>query len=310
MFEIVLVLTGVLGGLLALGALIARGRLSVVAADARSAALARAQRGLLLRAAAAVVLALVVFLVLAIVTDRQPLLQGVLFAVAPALAMGTGLGAFALLPGAVIEGQVEVRSAQLERRTPLSMLGTSRLRLVVGAFLAAGLLLLVCGLLSKSPVGDGRLICTSLFTAACSAGGPYLFPGWYFALPTLGALLILAASGYLALWRICRTPTAAWPELRPADRALRRNAGSLVGLVVLAAVLLTGAQFLVGAGTPLLNAPVLDTGLAAGAAGALSVVGIVTVVLGAAVLVTGLVVAVIAVLAAVRVARLGSAVVA
>jgi hypothetical protein len=157
--------------------------------------------------------------------------------------------------------------------------------------------------LSKSPAGDERLICTSIFTAPCTAGGPYLFPGWYFALPTLGALLILGAGGYLALWRIARSPVAAWSELRPVDWALRRNAGSMVSLVVLAAVLMTGAEFLAGAGIPLLNAPVLATGLSSSAAAALSVVGVVATLLGPVVLVTGLVVAVIAVLAAVRVAR-------
>ena len=308
MFEVVVVLAAVLGGLLVGGALVARRRIVVPSSEARSAALGRAQRGLLLRAATAVVIALVVFLALTVLTDQRPLLQGVLFAVAPALATGLGLLAFALTPGAAIEGEVEVRSAQLERRTPLSMVSTRRVRLIGAAMSSVSLLVVVCGLLSKVPAGDGRFICTSLFSAPCLAGGPYLFPGWYFGLPTLGALLALVAGGLLALWRIARVPVAAWAELRPDDHALRRNAGSMVSLVVLAAVLMTGALFLAGAGIPLLNAPVLTTGLSPSAAGFLSVIGTVATCLSAAVLVTGLVVSVVAVLAAVRVARVRTAV--
>lgn len=303
MFEIVVVLAIVFGGMLVVGALVARRRIVVLSTAAMDVALDRAQRGLLLRAAVAVGLALVVFLALAIVTDRRPLLQGVLFTVAPALAMGLGLLVFALMPSAAIEGEVAVRSAALARRTPLSTLTPSRARLVSVALIAAALLVVVCGVLSKAPAGDGRLICTSIFTAACTAGGPYLFPGWYFALPTLGALLTLGTGGYLALWRIARVPVAAWSELRSADQVLRRNAGSMVSLVVLAAVLMNGAEFLAGAGIPLLNAPVLTTGLSTSAAAVLSVVGIAATLLGAVALLAGLVVAIIAVLAAVRVAR-------
>lgn len=308
MFEVVVVLAAVLGGLLVVGALVARWRIAVPSSDARGAALGRAQRGLLLRAATAVVIALVVFLALAVLTDQRPLLQGVLFAVAPALATGLGLLVFALMPGAPIEGEVVLRSAQLERRTPLSTVSLWRLRLIGVATSLVALLVVVCGVLSKAPAEDGRFICTSLFSAPCLAGGAYLFPGWYFALPTLGALLALITGGLLALWRVARVPVAAWAELRSDDHTLRRNAGSMVSLVVLAAVLMTGALFLAGAGIPLLNAPVLTTGLSAGAAGFLSVIGIVATCLGAAVLVAGLVVSVVAVLAAVRVARVRAAV--
>jgi hypothetical protein len=303
MFEVVIVLAAGLSVLLVVGALVARRRIFVPAGEAKGAALGRAQRGLLLRVATAVVIALVVFLALAVVTDQRPLLQGVLFAVAPALATGLGLLVFALVPGAVIEGEVAVRSAQLEPRTALSMLSARRARLVVVAGSVVGLVVILCGLLSKAPADDGRLICTSLFIAPCLTGGPYLFPGWYFALPTLGALVILGTGGYLALWRVARVPVAAWPDLQAADHALRRNAGSMVSLVLLAAVLMTGALFLAGAGIPLLNAPVLTTGLTAEAAAVLSVVGVITACVGAAVLVAGLVAAVVAVLAAVRVAR-------
>jgi hypothetical protein len=228
--------------------------------------LARARRLSVWRALVTTSTALGVFAIAICLHIALPLLEGVPFVLGPLAASVAGLVAFTLMPAPSIDGAVRRRTADVAPRV-LRDYSTPRQRVgfIVLACATTGVAL-VAGLLSK-PAEDGRYICTTVFVATCPAGGPYLFPGWLFAVPALALTGLLAGAVALALRRILRAPAAAWAELGGTDRVLRRGAVRLTLRVAEAALALTTASFLLFAALPLLNARVLETGLSSGAAG-------------------------------------------
>ena len=96
--------------------------------------------------------------------------------------------------------------------------------------------------------------------------------------------------GVVALHRIADGAEPAWAELPGVYRELRINSARVVLLVSTTAFVLTTGMALGAAGTPLLNAAVLETGLTADDAGVLSAVGLAVMITGAALVTFGLVV--------------------
>ncbi|MFP3463522.1 hypothetical protein R5O87_22010 [Arthrobacter globiformis] len=233
-----------------------------------------------------------------------PAWEGVPVFVGPAAGAGSALLAFATLPAVPIEGDVSRRTADLKRRTVRELLPPGLWILTVITAIGTVAAVLAGGLSSKAAVGDGRFLCTSLFSAACPPGGPYLYPGWHFAGPTLLSLAILAAGAAAAFRRVILLPDAAWRELAGADRMLRANTTRVLVWIIMAPLLLTLGMFLGTAGVPLFNAPVLATGLSEASAAGASSAGLILMLLGAGTLLAGMAAALAAVVLGTRVARL------
>ena len=223
--------------------------------------LARARRWSALRALVATSTALAVFAVAVIVHIRFPLLEAAPFILGPLAAATAGLLVFAVLPAPSIDGAVRRRTAGVEpRRLADYSSVVQRTTFLVTAAITV-VVALTTGILSKA-APDGRFLCTSLFPAACTAGGPYLFPGWLFAAPALILIASLVVVVHFVLRRVVTAPATAWPELSAEDVALRRSGVRLVFRVAGASLALTAALFIGLAAFPLMNAPLLDTGLA------------------------------------------------
>ncbi len=267
-------------------------------------ALGRARRNLIGRTATALLVAAGVFAVALIVQMSFPEWQGVPVFVGPSTGAGIALLVFGALPAVPIDGDVSRRTALLVRRSVRELLPRGLRVLIVCAGVGAIAAVLAGGLLSKTAAGDGRFLCTSLFTAACPPGGPYLHPGWHFAVPVLSSLAVLAVGAAAAFRRVVLLPTAAWPELAGADLVLRANTARVVAWVVAAPLLLTLGMFLGAGGVPLFNAGALDTGLSATSETSAAAVGLVLMLLGAGGLLAGLGAAVTAAVLGIRVARI------
>lgn len=163
--------------------------------------LVRARRVGALRSAIAVSTALAIFAVPILIHIANPVLELVPFFLGPLAAAAAGLIAFTLMPAPTIDGTLRRRTSSVKPRT-LSNYSSSgqgaRFGVIVGitALAAVG-----AGLLSKS-APDGRSLYTALFPAECTAGGPYLFPGWLFALPVLVLTGVLVLACVQALRRV------------------------------------------------------------------------------------------------------------
>ncbi|KFF59161.1 hypothetical protein JF66_13185 [Cryobacterium sp. MLB-32] len=264
--------------------------------------LVRARRVSALRSAIAVSTALVVFAVAILIHIDNPLLELIPFFLGPLAAAAAGLLAFTLMPTPTIDGALRRRTSSVRPRT-LSDYSSSGQRARFGVVVGMTALVAVGGgLLSKS-APDGRSLCTALFPADCTAGGPYLFPGWMFALPVLAFTAVLVLASVLALRRVVDAPATAWAELSAADTALRRGGVRLVFRVASAPLALTVGLLLGTASLPFINAPVLKTGLDANAAATLHVLGVVLLGVATAALIYGLVLALLAVIGAIKLPR-------
>lgn len=303
MAEWALMYGAALGAVVIIGAIVGLVRARGPYAQEVSAALGRSQRAALVRTALSVLVTLIVFYAAVVVHIVFPVLQGVSFMVGPTLATAAGLTVFALFPAVPIEGKVSRQVASLEPRNPRSLTPRALRWTFAGSTLAAIAVIVACGSLS-SAARDGRFACTALFDVPCEVGGPYLFPGWYFGVPTILAIVLLAASIVFAFRRLILVPSASWPELIEADRLLRTNAARLILYIGIAPMLLTTGMLLGAAGLPLLNAPGLDTGLTSGSAHALSILGFILLLLAAAVILVGLAFTVAAALKGLDVGRL------
>lgn len=273
-------------------------------AGAGSLSLRLARRNVTGRTAAALLVGAGVFAMALLVQVSFPEWQGVPVFVGPAAGAGVGLLVFGVLPAVPIEGDVSRRTAVLVRRSVRELLPRGLRGLTFGAGAGAVAAALAGGLSSKAAVGDGRFLCTSLFTAACPPGGPYLYPGWHFAVPVLASLAVLAVGAVMAFRRVILLPAAAWPELAGSDRVLRANTARVLAWVVAAPLLLTLGMFLGAAGVPLYNAAALDTGLSDASAAAVSSTGLILILLGAGGLLAGLGAVFTAAILGIRVARL------
>ena len=264
--------------------------------------LARARRVSALRSAVSVSTALAVFAALILVHIANPVLELVPFFLGPLAAAAAGLTAFTVLPAPTIDGALRRRTSSVTART-LSDYSSYGQRARFAANVGITVLTAVAaGLLSKS-APDGRSLCTALFPAECTAGGPYLFPGWMFALPVLLLTGVLVLATVQALRRVIDAPATAWAELSDADTALRRSGVRLVFRVASAPLALTLGLLLGTASLPLVNALVLETGLDANAAATLHTIGMVLLGTAVVALVYGLSLAFLAVIGAIKLPR-------
>lgn len=279
--DISLLLVGVLA-LITLG----RGVASAFLAARGPTSVRLARRVGALRTTCATMSGLIIFAIAIALHNVNPTWEGVSFLVGPLGATAFGLAVFALMPPPTIEGTVRRRSAVLQRRDFRHYSSPRQLWLFIALFGVTSVAVLASGLTSKM-APDGRWLCTAVFPAQCAAGGPYLYPGWLFAAPALGLIAALLAALILAFRRIATAPSAAWPALDEVDSALRTEAVRLVFRIGNSALLLTLGLFLGAAGLPLLNAPVLDTGLSMIGASLAQMVGVALVVTSALAIVTG-----------------------
>lgn len=204
-------------------------------------ALRRSRRLTLIRAVVAAGSALGVFVLALVLHKVVPELQGVPMFVGPAIGAAVGLAVFSFFPSVSINGDVTYRVVSIRRRT-IGELGTRTTRgLLVVSGVVSAVVTIATGLLS-APAPDGRMICTSPFTVCAHSGGPYLFPGWYFSVPVLVALILLAGATLLALKGVGSAAGPAWVELSDADRALRGNSGRVIHLVSSSAFILTSGM--------------------------------------------------------------------
>jgi hypothetical protein len=269
---------------------------------AQPAALLHARRLSILRTTAATASGLLVFAAAVILHILNPSMEGAPFVVGPLAATATGLAVFAAMPVPTIDGAVRRRGANLEPRRLKNYLSSGQFRVFGALAIVTVAMVLACGLTSKTTL-DGRSLCTSIFTADCTAGGPYLYPGWLFAAPTLLLIVALLGAMVLALRRIITAPTAAWSELVDADTEIRVAAVRLVFRISSTPLVLSLGLFLGAAGLPLLNADVLETGLNPDGNALAHLLGIILVGTSAPVFVCGLALAFFSVVAAMRLPR-------
>ncbi len=303
MAEEALLSGAVLGALVIVGAIIGIMRSRGPYGRADSAALGRSQRAAFIRTASSVLVTLVVFGAAVLAHIVFPLWQGVSFLVGPALGTAAGLTVFALFPAVPIEGEVDRHVASLERRNSKTLASSTLRWTFVGSLVLTMAVIVACGSISRA-AQDGRFLCTALFDVPCTVGGPYLFPGWYFGVPAIIAVVMLAASVVLAFRRVMVSPGASWPELAEADRMLRENAAGLILCIGIAPLLLTTGMLLAAAGLPLFNAHVLSAGLSVDAAQRLSAPGLILMLSGAAVILVGLAFTIAAALRGINAGRL------
>ncbi|WP_130176915.1 hypothetical protein [Cryobacterium sp. SO1] len=281
---------------------IAGGLVAAFLIPARPEALLYARRMSVLRTTTATVSGLIVFATAVIVHILNPLFEGVPFVVGPLAATAAGLGVFAAMPTPTIDGAVRRRGADLEQRRLNSYSSAGQRRMFVALFSVTVAVVLASGLTSKAGP-DGRSLCTSLFPVECIGGGPYLYPGWLFAAPTLILIAALLATIVPALRRIITAPAAAWSELVDADTAIRVAAVRLVLRIASTPMVLTLGVFLGAAGLPLLNAEVLETGLNPNGEAIAHTFGIILVGTSAPVIACGLVLAFLSIVGATRLPR-------
>ncbi|MGM7668241.1 hypothetical protein [Microbacterium sp. A93] len=166
------------------------------------------------RALIAVLFAVLVFIVGAVAAVASPQLLGLPFAVTPLIAGAAGM----LLYGVTPPREVEISDG--EPRVA-SLVPRSAVRVVPSrwgwAFIEVTVLFLIvivfCGLTaSDDEAGRSRVIRFESGDYASSAG-PY--PGWFYGVPALISIVVLAACVLVALWRISSTP--AFPRIGDAD---------------------------------------------------------------------------------------------
>lgn len=293
--EITLVVIGVL-----VVASVVAGGVSLLTQRRQPPAVVRAHRVGVVRMVTSVAAALVAFAVAVLIHIANPRLESVPFLLGLLLAAAVGLGVFSVMPVPSIDGAMRRRTASVMPRR-LSDYSTVRQRATFATIASmTALIALLSGLLSK-PADDGRWICPVMFSDPCLAGGPFLFPGWLFAAPALPLIGLLVVAVRHALRRVVTSPATAWPELSETDTALRRGAVRLVLRVANASLLLTSTVFLGSAALPLMNAPVLETGMTPDSAQLAGIVGLVLLGVAGVVFLVGMV---MAVLAATSLARL------
>lgn len=184
------------------------------------------------RALVAVLFAVLVFIVGVVAGVASPELLGMPFAVTPLIAGAAGMLLYGVTPPREVAIDAdEPRMASLVPRSAVRVVP----RLWGWAFIEVTMLFLIvivfCGLTaSDDEAGRSRVIRFESGDYASSAG-PY--PGWFYGIPALIAIVILAACVLVALWRISSTP--AFPRIADADldqHWRRRSAEVLLNLSV------------------------------------------------------------------------------
>ncbi|MFP7761607.1 hypothetical protein [Marisediminicola sp. LYQ85] len=294
-------ITLVVVGSLAFIALAAAG-LALVGTSRHPLVVNRARRRSALRSLVAVGVALAAFAFAVLAHRLDPRLQSIPYVLGPLVAAAAGLIAFRLMPTPSIDAPTRRRAASVDRRTLEDYSTAAQRRVFQASAVTTVLIVVVCGVLSR-PSLDGRWICPSFISAPCAGGGALLFPGWMFGVPALVLSAAVALSMRAVLRQIVDAPAASWPELSPADGALRVGAIRLVYRVTTSAFVLAGAMFLGVAAFPFINAAALGDSQMSAVATIAPLVGWLLFAVTVAKLLWGAVLAVIAVVGAVRLPR-------
>ncbi|OJU40253.1 MAG: hypothetical protein BGN97_02825 [Microbacterium sp. 69-10] len=209
------------------------------------------------RALMAIVCALSVFFALVVAGLTLPGLLGSPFAFASTLAGAAGLLLYALTPPRVAEVPAGApRSAGLERRSWLSVIPKGWLHgfAEVGAVFV--IVIVFCGLTADADdhgrsrgIGFGDEDVSSLAT-------PY--PGWFYGVPALVGLSVLAAAVVLALHRIGSAPAFPAPEDANADMQWRQASASVILKLAMGAMLFTLGGIMLMAGSVMSSAVIED----------------------------------------------------
>lgn len=211
-------------------------RLSAPAAEAAQRASTRVQW----RNRVAIVAGLLVAVAVGTVPLGIPEDLGRAALLAPAVGATVAMLVFVLIPSAEFLESNAVRQADLRMRQAWDY---ARVWPVYAALAASSLVLLVLGVLGDS---EGRTISHHYGDQAGATAGPY--PGWFYLVPILVAVVVQAALTDLALRRVARAPRPSDRSLREADEAVRGTALQLIVRIGMASVLVTLGAALIGAG--------------------------------------------------------------
>lgn len=209
------------------------------------------------RALLAIACALVVFFAVAVAGLSIPGLLGWPFAAASTVAGAAGLLQYALTPPRVAEVPAGApRSAGLERRSWLTVIPKGWLHgfAELGAVFVA--VVVFCGLTAVADdhgrsraIGFGDQDVSSL-------ASPY--PGWFYGIPALVGLGVLAAAVVLALHRIGSAAAFPAPEDANADVQWRQASASVILKLAMGAMLFALGAIMLMAGTTMGNAVIED----------------------------------------------------
>lgn len=159
--------------------------------------------------------------------------------VAPLVTAAIGIGFFVIIPAFPEAGVV--RSAELERRTVLSFASSFAVAIAGGLAASLAIVVVVWGIVAEP---DGRSIGNDYGTLEYRfAASP--FPGFFYGVPTLLALVILVAVALVALRRVTAARAPSDRGLREADATIRRLAVGVILRVASSGVALTFAFALI-----------------------------------------------------------------
>ncbi|WP_188043212.1 hypothetical protein [Changpingibacter yushuensis] len=195
----------------------------------------------------------VLLLVGFVTTLAFPAALGLPLAVTPSVAGVAGLLLYAAMPppaDSAAEGGVRV--ASLAPRHAWSFMSRRALVGLIALFAGTFVLLVVTGVTS-SPDDAGRYRAITFWgDTFMSSATPY--PGWFYAIPLLIALGLLALAAVLVLRRIATTPSLPGAGLEREDRAWRVVSTRVVTNLVSAAATLQLGGVAVFAGIAIRNA--------------------------------------------------------
>jgi len=188
-----------------------------------------------------------------VTTIALPSALGLPLAVAPSVAGAAGLLLYAITPPPVSSvAERDVRVASLAPRRAWSFVSRRALTGLAVLLVATCVLLILTGITSSpDDAGRSRAI-TFADDAFMSSATPY--PGWFYAVPLLVALVCLAVAALLALRRIAITPSLPGPGLERQDRAWRVASTRVVVDLVVASLTLQLGGVAVFAGNAIHNA--------------------------------------------------------
>ncbi|GGM55691.1 hypothetical protein [Microbacterium saperdae] len=248
--------------------------------DAPSARLLPVLRAARRRAVIAVVFATAVFIAGALAGIALPEMLGQPFAVAPLVAGAAGMLLYsATPPRQVVLRDDEPRAAQLVPRSALSAVPARWAAAFLLSAVAFLVLVLFCGMTAALDE-QGRSRTIGFESEEFSSwSSPY--PGWFYGVPALIALVLLAACTLIALQRISATP--AFPRQADAllDGLWRRRSVEVILKLGIGAVLFSFGGIAATAGMAMGNAMIAGSTpmVWSIASGALWISGVVALVL-------------------------------
>jgi hypothetical protein len=210
----------------------------------------RARGGIAILAAAVVVV-----VVVSIATTTRGASTGQLLAVTALLALSAAILVFVIAPTPEFFEPRSVRSAELSRRGPRDFVKRRTLLMPVAAAFILGVLVAVFWLVADP---DGKSIShvsstgLSDLSSVSSTSGP--FPGNFYGIPILAALVLLCALTATAIVRIAAAPRPTEESLRAADDATRTLSIRAVAAASSSAIVATVSGVLLFAGNSTANA--------------------------------------------------------